>query len=295
MDLGDYAVLTGEESFTTADGTSVSLATYWPDATGTFPTVIFGHGFMLSTDLYVSYGEHLASWGFVVVMPEYPGNMFSPTDHRTLKEYSMELIDWLEGQPGALAGKVDAGKIGMTGHSLGGKVAILTSTEDSRVRALFGIDPVDTTGGGPMGGGPTPENPSVTPELMNLIDIPFVSLGETHSGDGGLFGQACAPTEDNYQQYYLHAEGPALEITMVGASHMSFLDNPNCGITCSVCSAGTDDTDMTRALTQRYLAAFFLSTLGDDRGYQSLLMGSAMDQDVADGYVTYTTKNGFGL
>ncbi|MEC9466732.1 MAG: hypothetical protein VX834_13160, partial [Myxococcota bacterium] len=53
MDLGDYAVLTGEESFTTADGTSVSLATYWPDATGTFPTVFFGHGFMLSTDLYV--------------------------------------------------------------------------------------------------------------------------------------------------------------------------------------------------------------------------------------------------
>jgi len=295
IEAGDYAVISGEESYTTPDGTNVTVYTYVPEASGTYPAVIFGHGFMLSPDLYASYGAHLASWGFVVLMPDYPGNMFSPTDHRTLKEYGIGLIDWLEGEPGSLAGKVEIGKIAMTGHSLGGKVAMMVATEDSRVKAVFGIDAVDATGGGPMGGGPTPENPSVTPELMGLIDIPMVSLGETLSGEGGgLFSQACAPSDQNYQQYFSYAEGPALEITILNASHMSFLDDPNCGITCSVCTAGTDDTDMTRALTQRYLTAFFQATLNGNRGYLPYLMGAAMDADVAGGLVEYASKNGFG-
>jgi chlorophyllase len=295
MELGDYVVVAGEESYTTGDGSNVTIQTYVPEASGSYPAIVFGHGFMLTPDLYASYGEHLASWGYVVLMPEFPGSMFSPTTHRVLKDYAIELIDWLEGEPGSLTGKVDIGKIGMTGHSLGGKVALLVATEDSRVKAVFGVDAVDAAGGGPMGGGPTADNPSVTPELMGLIDVPFVSLGETLSGEGGgLLSSACAPAEDNYQQYYIHAEGPALEITVLNASHMSFLDNPNCGITCSVCTSGTDDTDMTRALAQRYMTAFFQTTLYEHRGYLGYLTGAAMDTDVADGYVTYVSKNGFG-
>ena len=53
--------------------------------------------------------------------------------------------------------------------------------------------------------------------------------------------------------------GWSVEIDFIGASHMSFLDNPNCGLDCSVCPAGTDDPTTTRILTQGFMVAFFNS------------------------------------
>ena len=83
------------------------------------------------------------------------------------------------------------------------------------------------------------------------------------------------------------------EIEVVGANHMSFLDDPNCGLTCSVCATGTDEPDTTRLLTRRYMTAFFNVFLREDPPYLLYLTGSAMVDDVAAGFVTSESKNGF--
>ena len=57
------------------------------------------------------------------------------------------------------------------------KFSLLTAANDNRVKAVFGIDPVDATGGSP-GSQPSPEYPSVTPERMSDITIPIVLMGE---------------------------------------------------------------------------------------------------------------------
>ncbi|MFH2009919.1 MAG: hypothetical protein ABI333_25210 [bacterium] len=279
----------------TVGSDAVPLTVYVPQASGSFPVVVFGHGFMLSPSLYASYGEHLASWGYIAVLPEYPGSMLDARPHRVLKELLIGLLDWIQANAtdpgGVFSGKADATLIALAGHSMGGKIALLAATEDSRPRAVFGVDPVDAAGG-PMGGDPV-DYPSVTPELMDQLTIPLGLLGETVNATAGTLGQACAPEADNFHQYYLHAVSPALEIEVLGANHMSFLDNPNCGLTCSMCAAGTDDPAVTRRLTRRYLTAFFNVFVRGETDFGVYLKGSPMAADVAAGLVTYQTKNGF--
>jgi len=275
------------------DTGTLPLTLYIPDSDGPHATAVFTHGFQLGPADYASYGEHLASHGFVVIMPQMPGSLFSPTTHVQLRDYIVEILDWivLAGLDASspLQGKADPAAIGLTGHSMGGKISIFAATSDPRPLGVFGIDPVDAAGG--PGQGPTPENPSVTPELMDSISIPLVLLGETTNASDGFM--ACAPAEDNFRQYFINASSPALEIEVLGANHMSFLDDTNCGIACSACPTGTDDPAQTASKTRGYLTAFFALTLRGDEAYRPYLVGAPMDTDVAAGLVTYAALNGF--
>lgn len=121
--------------------------------------------------------------------------------------------------------------------------------------------------------------------------VPLGLLGETVNGTSS--GQACAPEEDNFHQYYLHAISPALEIEIIGANHMSFLDNPDCGLACNACPKGTDDPAVTKRLTQKYMIAFYNVFLYDLPDYMTYLAGSFIAEDNAAGLVLYDSKNGF--
>lgn len=290
---GTHTASTSTASVTLGADT-IPLTLYLPDGPGPFGVIVFTHGFALSPSLYDSYGLHLASWGYVVVMPQLPGTMFAPRSHRELKELLRGVLDWIDTEGpapgGAFGGRVNPALLGLAGHSMGGKISLLVSTEDTRPLAIFGVDPVDSAGD-PMGGDPV-DYPSVTPELMPQITVPLGLLGETVNGTAGGLGQACAPLEDNFRQYYLHAVSPALEIEVLGANHMSFLDDPNCGITCSVCTAGTDNPAVTRLLTRRYLTAFFNVFVQADADYRPHLVGPDIAVDVAANLITTQNKNG---
>ncbi len=275
-------------------GQTIPLTIYVPRTPGPHPAIVFTHGFMLAPSDYASYGEHLASWDYVVVMPKLPGDVLSQQTHRALADMLVGVLDWIDtaaaDQGGPLGGKVDTARIGMAGHSMGGKLSLLVAAGDDRPKAVFGVNPVDT--GSPLGGSPA-DYPSVTPELMPQITAPLALLGETTNGSAGGLGQACAPADNNFQQYYAAAASPAIQIEVVGANHMSFLDDPNCGFTCSVCSAGTDDPSVTRMLTQRYMTAFFETRLRGDSRYQVYLTGAPMQADINAGKVKVEHKNGF--
>jgi len=278
------------------DTVDIPLSIYLPEGAGPFPVVVFHHGFQLAPDLYTSYGEHLASWGYVVVFPAMPGGLFDSPNHRELKEYLLAILDWLDDnaadQQGPLGGKADMSILGLAGHSMGGKIALLAASEDDRPLGVFGVDPVDAAGG-PMNT-VGPDYPSVTPELMDQITVPLGLLGETVNATcEGFMCQACAPEEDNFQQYYLHAVSPVLEIEVIGANHMSFLDNPDCGMTCSACPKGTDDPETTRMLTRRYLTAFLQVVLRSENAYFHYLTGPGMEADEDAGLVVSQSKNGF--
>ena len=168
-----------------------------------------------------------------------------------------------------LGSKVDDNVIGMTGHSLGGKVALLAATMDSRVKAAFALDPVD--GGGP-GGCSAPACVTVA-SLMPDLKIPTGFLGETTDAASG--GQACAPAASNFTTFYAKTNTPSLQVTALGANHMSFLDDlPACGVTCSFCNTATatnaDVTQMARA----FMTAFFERHLRGTSAYDAYLTGA---------------------
>lgn len=272
-------------------GESLDLEIFVPTGAGPYPVVVFHHGFQLSPSDFTSYGEHLASHGYVVVMPEMPGSAFNPTPHSELSQLLLGVVDWVEDDivNGSLIGsRGDASRLGLAGHSLGGKVSLLSAANDSRPDAVFGIDPVDSV---PPFQSEGPNYPSVTPERMSDISVPIVLLGETVDSAGSF--QNCAPADQNFQQYYSASESPALEIEIVGADHMDFLDNPNCGLVCSACGPGAADAAEVRSATQGYMTAFFDVVLKGEDAQKTWLTGPEMTADENAGIVVWQSKNGF--
>jgi hypothetical protein len=124
--------------------------------------------------------------------------------------------------------------------------------------------------------------------------VPLALVGETVNATcTGAFCQACAPQADNFAQYSTHATSPSVELELVGANHMSFLDDPACGFTCSACSAGTANNTEVRRLTRRYLTAFVDLVARNDLSAREWLAGSTTTADVADGGLRVRTFNGF--
>jgi predicted dienelactone hydrolase len=276
------------------DGTTIAVTLFIPDDAGPHPVLVLTHGFQLGPSNYQSYGEHLASWGYVVVTPQMPGTLFDAPTHVELRAYLVGILDWIETvaqvEAGPLLGRADASAIALAGHSMGGKISMLTATSDARVRAVFGIDPVDAAGG--PGQGASPDYPSVAPELMPLVVVPIGLVGETTNATGGL-GGACAPADDNFEQYFAAATSPAIEIEILGANHMSFLDDPNCGVACFACPAGTDDPAVTRGLTHAAMVAFLELHLRGDEAYRAWLVGAPMQAQADAGLLAFQSANGF--
>jgi len=110
---------------------------YYPDSSGAFPPssvpcpiVVLGHGFQMGIDRYYSYAEHLASWGYVTVLPTFSNPIWTP-EHYTRARcmvdaalYAAELGQ-IPGDP--FYGNLDAASWGFTGHSMGGGCAFLAA------------------------------------------------------------------------------------------------------------------------------------------------------------------------
>lgn len=252
-----------------------------PDA-GPYPAVVIAHGFQLPASQYRNYAERLASFGYVAILADYPTSFFG-LSHVEVANDLIGALDWAIDAP-ALAGQVDASLVGMTGHSLGGKTALLAATLDARIDAVLAIDPVDSS----MNCSPQ-DCPDVS-NLMSGLDIPTGFLGETLDSAGGF--QPCAPAADNYQTFYAGAQSPSFEVTVIGANHMSFLDNvASCGFTCNFCQNPTADNATVNAMAVAYAAAFFERHLRGIPGYDAYLTGSeAQARYVATGLATLQSK-----
>ncbi len=209
------------------------------------PLVVMSPGFQMARTQYMSYARHLATWGFVVVLTDYAEPGFF-VDHAKLAADVPAVIDWALAQTSL---DVDAQKIATAGHSLGGKISVFAATLDSRIRAVVGWDPVDSS------------NPSVAPEKMNNLSAAIAVVGETTNGSGG--GMPCAPAADNYKAFYVAAQAPAIEITVVGADHMDWVDDPSCAL-CGFCSPGSAAPDLARTVTRRLDVAWLRRQLYAD-------------------------------
>ncbi len=220
-------------------------------APGPFPLVVISPGFQLARSQYRIYCDHLATWGYVVITRDYA----SSGNHQAKAAEVGRVIDWALGAASGLAARVDGTKIGVAGHSLGGKVSINAAILDTRVKAVVGWDPVDALP--PFG---NDGSLSVAPELMGNLRVPLALLGETTDSSGGLGGMSCAPAADNYTQFYNAAcNAPtALEVTIGQADHMDWIgDRASCGIACIACQNGQTSEATVHTLTFRVTAGWF--------------------------------------
>lgn len=261
----------------TATGHDVAIHVVYPTSAGLYPVVVMGHGFQLPPSQYYGYLDRLASFGYVAMTVDYPAPLSGSNNPDQAKDL-LAGIDWAKADA-ALGGKVDDTKVATTGHSLGGKVALLAATMDPRVKASIALDPVDA--GGPSGcNAPACVNVA---SLLPGLSVPTGFLGETTDATGAF--QACAPAASNFTTFYAQAKTPSLSVTVLGANHMSFLDDVSkCGFTCSLCNAATAKNADVNALARAFVVAFVQRHVRGIASYDSYLTG-------ADAVARYVTTN----
>jgi predicted dienelactone hydrolase len=277
---GSYSVFRQSSTASTVDG-SVAITVCAPSLDGgatiatagsPFPVVVIAPGFQQGRTQYDSYCRHLATWGVFAIARENGGG-FAP-DHDKIARQTSGVIGWvLASSP--WKDRLDGTKIAVAGHSLGGKTSLLAASRDARIKAVVAWDPVDSN------------TPSVAPEKMPLVTVPVLLLGETLNGSGGF--QPCAPSAENYHQFFLASNAPALEVTVIGADHMDWVDNTGC-FTCGFCTKGAADHLAVKALTRRSTVAWLLRYLKNDLTMDTYLTGAVMQADVAAGRAVIATK-----
>lgn len=222
-----------------ATGAPVDVQLYVPKAAGQYPVVVFQHGFLMATTHYSALLRHVASHGFVVVAPQMyaPGGLPLGKPSTTQEaETARRVLGWVREQlqaqlPGVV---VRADRMGLVGHSRGGKVIWRLLLGGEQPQAVVGVDPVDGTGG-PLGG----DSRVVAGMLPQAIPTLIIGTGLGPNA-AGAFQPACAPQGDNHEQFYADVRSPAYHVVLKAHGHLDMLDdNPQpCGLECTACPAG---------------------------------------------------------
>jgi dienelactone hydrolase len=152
---GPYQVLSHDYTLENPDPARADyqLSTYVPSEdgqnpkSGPLPLLLLLPGFTYKHTSYLHFSKHFASHGIVVlgISPAGTGLGDKPDNPANVAEVR-HALDWLLSES-PLAAVVDARKIGITGHSQGGKIAFFAAAMDARFKLVIGWDPQN--GGGP--------------------------------------------------------------------------------------------------------------------------------------------------
>ncbi|HEY0253163.1 MAG TPA: alpha/beta hydrolase [Kofleriaceae bacterium] len=244
---GTSTVATSTTTLTGATADRKLPATIYTPTPANGAAVIISPGFQMKRTQYASYSQHMATHGYTVILTDYADQgLFA--DHQKLANDVGAVVTYALALPGIT-------NIALAGHSLGGDISTLAASGDPRVKAIVGWDPVDAA------------NTSVVPEKP--ITAALAVLGETTDGSGGFM--PCAPTADNFQQFYAAAPSPALQMTINNADHMDWVDDGTCAL-CTLCTAGTADPSLAHDATKRLNVAWLNARLLGDTTMQTWLM-----------------------
>ncbi|XP_073135028.1 chlorophyllase-2 [Henckelia pumila] len=205
-----------------------------PTQAGDFPVLVLLHGYLLCNSFYSQLIHHIASHGFIVVAPQL--YTVAGPDTQGEIEATAKIIDWLsEGLAHFLPPQVnpDLKKLGLAGHSRGGKVAFAVASRRSNpmtieVSAVIGIDPVD---GMDKGSQTPPPVLTYSPRSFDLGGAGALVIG---SGLGEVkrnpLFPPCAPKGVNHEDFYNECRKPAYYFVAKDQGHLDMLDDDTKGI-----------------------------------------------------------------
>jgi dienelactone hydrolase len=197
------------------------------------PAIVFLPGRFAPEEQYESYARLLATRGHVVVMRARYG-WFHP-DAR-LADEAVALEHWLSTLP-----YVDAKRIGVAGHSMGGRDAIVAAANDENFRAVVAIDP-----GGER-------SIPVIDHVIGKLHAPLLLIGAEVAWKGW---DVCSPRATNYEKYFERAPAGTVELTLLGADHVQLMDDPD-AFGQFMCRVGTADSRVVRSYARSATAQFF--------------------------------------
>lgn len=191
------------------------------------PIVVFGHGFNISIDQYVSYGRHLASWGYVVVVPTIsnpfplPSHYGRAIDMKAAGRYVAGLDTTASD---IFYGKLDRWNWAFAGHSMGGSIACLAADTlriSDTLKCVISFSGPQST-------------PSTHPQH---IQQPLLILEGTNDG--------IAPWNEVCTGFYRGGTQSATFAVIDGANHSQFTDSWTSPL-------GDGSATISRGLQKRY-------------------------------------------
>lgn len=222
---------------------------------GPFPVIAFGHGFFFGASSYDSTLRHLATRGYIVVATSSQELTFNPNREQYISDMSRS-VDYIITQNSTAGspfeGRVNSAQLGISGHSLGGGIALVAAARDSRFKATATLAAASLRDAGPLGAAPPP----YADVEVTKLNIPISLING--SADGVI------PIATNGQVIYDAASGPRMLPSQTGGFHQGFTDFPFAiGETPGV--TGAEQLEFTRA----ELTSFFdLYLKGDQSAWR---------------------------
>lgn len=179
-------------------------------ASGSFPSLVIGHGFVMTVNAYTYLSQHYATKGYIVVLPTTEGG-FAP-DHGHFGEDLAFLPNALQ-LLGTNADSPFFEHVGpssvLMGHSMGGGAALLGASNNANIQAVVVLAPAET-------------NPSVITACAS-ITVPTLIFGANED--------CVTPIATNSQPMYDATAAPCKAfVNILGGGHCYFGDNST---TCS--------------------------------------------------------------
>ncbi|PIN10979.1 Chlorophyllase [Handroanthus impetiginosus] len=261
FETGKYEVTTTTVRTSHSSKPPVELFIVTPLTKGTYPVLLFCHGFMLTNTWYTNLLQHIASHGYIVVAPK--------------------VCEMRRGLPLVLPEKVnpDISNIALSGHSRGGKTAFALalgrldkkshkkkkpSIRDNPnlppFKALMGIDPVAETAPSSR---PPPRILEYIPRCFNL-SVPVAVIG-TGYGNRSLGPMPpFAPDGVNHSEFFNESKPPACYFLTKEYGHCDMLDDWIANYLRFICKSGTGSRDLMRKSVGGIVVAFLRTYLGGD-------------------------------
>lgn len=248
------------------DGRNLNSIIYYPAYTegsgtqidtsnGPYPVIAFGHGFAMQNSNYISLFKHLASYGYIVIAPQFPDVV-----HLQLAFDLLFCVNYLKFQNNNSSSifyrLVDTSKTGLSGHSMGGGASLLAASNDSTITVVAPLAAAET-------------NPSAI-SIMNQIKAVVYLI--TAQNDG------ITPPQNHQIPMFNNASPIKGMPILKGANHTKFMD-----------TRIWDWTDprgyLTPAnqlrLTRRYLTSIYNLFLKEDSSYFKYAFGTEILSDTS--------------
>jgi dienelactone hydrolase len=222
---------------------------------GPYQVIAFGHGFFMQNSYYISHYNHLASYGFVVIAPQFPDN-----NHLQLGYDLIFCVGYIKTQNSVSTSRfynlIDLTKAGLSGHSMGGGASLLAAANDSTITAAAPLAAAET-------------NPSAINVMNQIKGVVYLISAQS---DG------ITPPSQHQIPMYNNAN-PVKALPLIkGANHTKFMDtriwdwtDPNGYLTAA----------QQLSVTRKYMTSIFNLFLKEDTSYFKYAFGELAQSDTS--------------
>jgi dienelactone hydrolase len=215
-----------------SDGNNTALAY------GSFPIIVFGHGFAMTWEAYENLWDDFASKGYIMAFPRTEGSLIPAPSHNNfgldLALVEVKLQD-LNANSASLFFQKVANKSAIMGHSMGGGATFIAAANNtsSSLKAVIGLAPAET-------------NPSAIGAAQNVSIAALILSGSSDN---------VTPAVSNHQPIYDNLASTCKTfISIINGSHCYFANsNFNCDFGELTTGSGSLSRGLQQIITSDYV------------------------------------------